>query len=356
MFEKVKFPKIGVVYVGSVIGLKHKSDRWFIRLYIFVLFIMLMQIYVRYITGTLVIGQESTGGNSITVVINYLLYALGLTHTGYLNYTGLILIGVIIFLKSGTQKYIIFSVVFMLFLTILTTQKSYVLYAVVSWMVFTLWILGGGYSKNIKYALILTISPIGIFLLNSLRNVKLETSTSIFEYFSLDTILWYMAIRADYSLSSSYIVGGNFESSTDFLLNTLKSLLFFLPKSILFGNDIYSIRLAQYVGYSDNELAGITITPFAQIYSVGGIFGSILLALLYFILIKCYERNYKDKQKEDSVTTVFFLLPMIFFGSMSQAIPELIYVTLRSIFSLNFILLLFFILDKVFLSVKKIPK
>lgn len=356
IFDKVKFPKISVVYVGRSIGLKHKPKSWFVKLYFFVLALMLMQIYIRYITGTLVIGQESTGGNTITVFLNYLLYILGLTHTGYLNYTGLILIGAVIAIKSGTQKYVIFSVVFLLFLTVITTQKSYVLYAVISWMVFTIWMLRGGYSKNIKYFLLLAISPIGIFLLNSLRNVNLKTSTSIFEYFSLDTVLWYMAIRLDYSLSSSYIIGSNFESAKDFLFNTLKSLLFFLPKSILFGEDIYSIRLAQHVGVSENELTGITITPFAQIYSVSGVLGVILLAVVFFILIKCYESNYRDRDSVESIMTVFFLLPMMFFGSMAQAIPELIYVTLRSVFSINIILLLFFIIDKVLLSAKKIPE
>ncbi|HIF9551295.1 TPA: hypothetical protein ACX6S2_003629 [Photobacterium damselae] len=309
--------------------------------------------FIRYETNTLVIGQVGDGGNGEYSALNYILYLFGFTHTGYLNYTFPIAIAIWIYIISNNKLYIYITMFIYVYITFITTQKSYLLYVFISIIIYRLWVRKLGLIENIKYAVILIISPAVIFILNALRNLKLESGSGILDYFSIDTIVWYLSIRLDYALSTSYIVGSNFETSASFVTNCLKSLLFFVPKSYLFDGPIYSIKLAHFIGFSSNDLAGITITGFGQVYDSLGSIGLLFFCVIFGVLLSSYSKILNAEVTFSKVITIFILLPVMYFGLVAQAIPELIYTILRNIFSLNLFLMVFCLLDKIFDVFKK---
>lgn len=343
LFEKVKMIRIPIFFLKGL-RLECKSKEWYSGLYIMFFFLMMLQLTVRSMSGGLVLGQESTNSDFFLSLINYFLYFLGFTHTGFLNYIGLIAVGVVIKLKFGCRRYIALAYAVSLLMTILTTQKSYLLYALISFIIVKVWVDKISNKKIFLLSLILISLPFPIYILNAIRNVYLHSEGGGFDYFSINTIIWYMSIRLDYAQSTNYILGTNFEDFYQFITNILKSFLFFIPKTFLFGDEIYSIKLARLVGFSSNELAGITVTPFAQIYGVMGTIGTMFFALFTSILIRMYAFCFNFQPNVKSIIYVLFFVPFVYFSFISQALSESIYIFMRNLVSLNLALLMYIVI------------
>lgn len=339
MFKSMKFKLIKNSITYAVDESKFENIiflKWCFK--ISLLFIILT-LTSRYFSGTLVLGvnyQEKQ--NVFFQVINYLLMLFGFNHTGYWFYMGLFSISFCIGVKSNEWYYLKLSLLLMVLVSALTTQKTYFLFAVIVFFISIIY-KNRSLVNQVLYGFGLgSIATAIIVILNNMRYLKKENQGGVFDYIDLDTVIWYMNLRLDYAASSAHIIANPFIDFFDYTSELMKSLFFFLPKSVLFSNEMYGIKIAQIIAFSDNEKSGVSFIPYAHFFQMGGVGLVVLLAFFMSVLYHYYSQMVGRK----TIYTLYYIymVPFIYYTSLTAALHENIYTLLRASFS--FFIFLFF--------------
>lgn len=299
----------------------------------------------RYHSGSLVLGVDYQNNSSIvSSIMNYILMLFGYNHTGYWFYMGLLSISFAMGSFRRKYNYFIFSLLYMTVISAITTQKTYFLFSAISLFVFFTY-KNRSVIKQIIFGLLASFgSVLLILILNNIRYVKKEGEGSVFDYFDLETAIWYMSLRLDYASSSLEIINNGFISFSEYILELAKSFLFFIPKSILFQGDMYGVKIAQLISYSENSKAGLSFLPYAHFYQMGGVFATITLAVIMAVIYKYYSNIINNSRL--GLVYYIYMIPFVYYTSLTAPLHENIYTLLRSSFSF----LLFFVLCKITFS------
>lgn len=337
-------------------NISNAPSSYFNVLFFLMLSLFFLQLISRWATGALVTGlpeKVSGGSNPLFSAINYFCYLFGFHHTGYMNYTGFLSVAMILSIKNQSKAYVWIASIILIATTLITTQKTYFLFLLISILVFWFWQGRVSARRIFIVSLVMLTAPAAIFFMNSIRYSMANQGTGLFDYFSIETIVWYLAVRLDFSQSTDFLLGSNFETSYQFIVNMLKTTLFILPKSLLYGEKTYAIALAEHVGLSNDGVYGITVTPYSQIYSHFGIIGNFAFALIAATLYSAYSKILQNKISAFSIISFFMLMPFFYSNLYSQALHESIYNLFRNILSFNLLILTSIIIWSTLKSIRR---
>ncbi|WP_107948361.1 O-antigen polymerase [Shewanella baltica] len=324
-----------------------KTAYWFCFLFV------LLTLFHRYQTGSLVLGvdYQINTVSTLSKFIDYFLMLLGFNHTGYWFYMGLLSISFVIYKLDNNIYYFLLSICIMSFISAVTTQKTYFLFSLISVVVLFIY-FNKGMIKQIFIGIAFSILGSGIILLlNNIRYIQKGNDGSVFDYFDLKTVIWYISLRLDYASSAAVIINNHFIDGKEYLLEILKSFLFFLPKSILFDGEIYGVRIAQLISYSENEKAGLSFIPYAHFYEMMGWGGVVIFS---FVCSSCYayfSAMFSKNNRNIYILYYLYMVPLIYYSSLTAPLHENIYIFIRSSFSFVLFVFMCNILHKIRLKV-----
>lgn len=352
--EYFRLPKFAVLIKGVVPRSTFSSYSFLNSLFVILLVASISAILVRYLSGNLVLGvQSEVNGSGWIGLTKYVFLVLGFNHTGYWNYTGLLGVSVAIAIRYKNIRHLIFSCLFLVSVSFITTQKSYFLFVLFAIGIYICLRKGSVRARWLKIAILLLPVPFLILILNGVRLSVMNSNVQVFDYFSLDTAIWYLALRIDFGMSTEYLVANQLQPISEYIRNLVVSPLFFMPQSFLFGEEIYALKLAKIVSFSNNEDVGITVTPYGQIYSLVGPVGSIILASCVSIALSKYQRTIEKRDTGViSIVTFFYLMPFFYSNFFSQALHESLFLLFRSFASFNLLILIAVIIHRVTSSKK----
>ncbi|MCG9778640.1 O-antigen polymerase [Photobacterium damselae] len=326
--------------VSYFISDEKTNDIKFLILCFWVCFgIVIATVFYRYQTGTLILGVDyKSNKNLLTVIIDYILMLIGFNHTGYWFYMGLFSFAIAIKIVGNKNFYLFLAMITMIFISAITTQKTYFLFSVIVLFIY-LSIRKSSVLKQIYYGTILfSISTMLILLLNNIRYINKGNSGSIFDYFDFNTAIWYLNLRLDYARSSAEIINHQLIDIFSYIGEIFKSLLFFMPKSFLFPGEMYGVKIAHIINYSDNLKSGLSFLPYAHFYEMGGVLLVILLAVImsfFYNYFSCMVKN-----KIIYIIYYIYMIPFVYYTSLTAPLHENIYTMLRASFS--FVVFMFF--------------
>lgn len=309
-------------------------DTGFLKMTYFVTMILLLfQIYVRYETNTLVMGGAPIQGNYISQLLGYVVMLLGMSHTGIIFYTFLPILSVLILASAESKVYVYITFLIYLFLSIITTQKAILIYCLLTQLV----VYDLFYKKIRARFYLFFIASIPFFLiisviLNFNRWATLNGFSygffDIFNYIELQDSFDYFLARFDFykSATLAYMEPDLYPSNG--ILDIIKSFIFFIPSSLLFGVDIFPVRFARAYNVGGDLDVGITVPLVIDIAL--GLNRTLITPV--FIIIGYILSSWYSFVRRDLTTfniSMLIFIPIIYITIGTLPLYELIYQFLR---------------------------